>query len=196
MRINTKFIRALIAQILFPLDVSIINFKINSKVLVCFNIKLGISFKEFSCIRAISFQCTILDWTLFLTNDIHEETFPVTNIMRLNILTSVDILENAWILSISFGSSLDWLLAADLLLLYSHLKVCLFNTIWALNTKLSVIRGSIGCISIKQHIAMNFCFFINKLISVHKSTHVWILTIFLVNNTCFNRTVSRMFVFE
>ena len=106
MRINTKFIRALIAQILFPLGVSIVNFKINSEVLVCFNIKLGISFKEFGIIRAISFQCTILDRTV-LTNDIHEETFPVTNIMRLNILTSIEILENAWILSISFDPCLD-----------------------------------------------------------------------------------------
>jgi len=107
MRINTKFIRALIAQILCPLGVSIINFKINSKVFVCFNIKLGISFKEFRIIRAISFQCTILDRTRFLINDIHEETFPVTNIMRLNILTSVEILENAWILSIRFDTSLN-----------------------------------------------------------------------------------------
>ena len=114
---RTIFNLALIAHILFPLDVSIINFKINSKVFIFFNIKLGISLESYALRSAISFQSTILDRTFLLTNNIVEETFPVSNVMSLDFLTRVLKFENAWVFNVWFNTFLQCLLASHLLLL-------------------------------------------------------------------------------
>lgn len=113
---RTIFNLALIAHILCPLGVSIINFKINFKVFIFFKFNLGISFENFAFGSAISFQSTILNWAFLLTNNIPEETFPVTNVMSLDFLSRILKLENAWVLNVWFQTFLQCLLASNLLL--------------------------------------------------------------------------------
>jgi hypothetical protein len=146
---RTIFIFALVAHILCPLGVSIINFKINSKVFIFFDIKLSISFKDFSFRSAISFQGTILNRTLLIINDIHKETFPVTNGLSLDFLPSIVKFEYSWIYNIWIDSGLQCLLAANIFLFDTNDKVCTFNTVWTLDTKAFRVCRTVGGVGVQ-----------------------------------------------